>query len=155
MQPNATTAPGRLAAALDRLTTVITSGSALNDSIVQPQLKQLQPAIDALPSHCSSFRADGEQAALLAAMAALQALADERHARTQEWVLLVAAAADAWGAVFSACSPAPRTEWVHQHSECQQPWFTPIRCARTAACVRLLPAARAPEQRPRLLAGMR
>jgi hypothetical protein len=118
MQPNAATAPGRLAAALDRLTTVITSGSALNVSIVQPQLERLQPAMDALPSHCPSLRADGEQAVLRAAMAALQALAADRHPRTQEWVLLVAAAADAWCAVFTACRQALRKEWAQQHSEC-------------------------------------
>jgi hypothetical protein len=125
MQPNTATAPGRLAAALDRLTTVITSGSALNDSVVQPQLKQLRAALVALPSLASSFRADSEQAVLRAAMAALQALADERHARTQEWVLLVAAAAECWcgllevlyGSDGSAAFDAA-VAWLKRRSEC-------------------------------------
>ena len=110
----------QLAAALDRLTSAITSGSGLPRRLLQTQLQHLQIAFTALPVPCPAFRADGEQAVLRAAMAALQALADDRRARDRKWVLLVAAASEAWMRLWRSCHASTQKErvaWLLLHSK--------------------------------------
>ena len=120
MPPSLAAAPRRLAAALDRITTIVTSGIALDASVVELQLQQLSAWDLDLTSRSPSFGAD-EHAALRGVMAAMQALADDRHPRNREWVLLVAGAAEAWTSVTAIhvlTAYAEMTSWLEQHSEC-------------------------------------
>jgi hypothetical protein len=131
MPPSLAAAPRRLAAALGRLASMANSGIALDASVVELQLQQLSALNLDLTSRSPSFGAD-EQAAFRGVMAAMQALADDRHPRNREWVLLVAGAAEVWMNVWHSRHPSVRAaakSWLEQHSECHL-----VGCIPEAAC---------------------
>jgi hypothetical protein len=94
-------------ATLTRVTQFLGSSSGgIGAGACQQQLSQLLAQLEDVRSlpHVAAPSFQGEQELLQALVRALTALADGRHARTQDWVLMLCAMAYSWSGVVARCT---------------------------------------------------